>query len=96
MSTTTAAVPTGAISAAEMPAVSCVVLTNVVVRLAPFQRTVEPLTNPVPFTVSVKPDPPAFVEDGDNVVTRGAGLLDCVPPLVCSRQTPASQLDETR
>jgi len=35
-------------SAAVMAAVSCVALTTVVVRSAPFQRTTEDVTNPLP------------------------------------------------
>ena len=40
-------------SEAGMAAVNCVLLTNVVVRLEPFTRTMEPLTKLLPFTVSV-------------------------------------------
>jgi len=40
--------------AAVIAAVSWMGLTKVVVRVAPFQRTVEPFTNPVPSTVSVE------------------------------------------
>ena len=47
---TVAAVAT---SAAAIAAVSWVALTKVVVRAAPFQRTLEPLTKLVPVTVSV-------------------------------------------
>src|ERR1041385_980258 len=57
--TVTCAVPLFAISAAVMLANSCVELTNGVVRLKPFQRTLEPEMNPVPFTVSANPVEPA-------------------------------------
>ena len=52
-------VPAVAMSAAVMAPVTCVPLTNVVVRFAPLNCTVAPLAKPVPFTVSVKPTPPA-------------------------------------
>ena len=52
--TVTEALPAAAISAAGIAAVSWVALTKVVVRFAPFQRTTEPLTKLLPFTVSVK------------------------------------------
>lgn len=49
--------PEKAVSTAEIAAVSCVALTNVVGRGDPFQFTVKPLaTKFVPFTVSVMPD----------------------------------------
>ena len=46
-----------------------------VVRLAPFQLTTEPLTNPLPFTVRVKAAVPAVADDGESEVMEGAGLL---------------------
>src|SRR4029077_418429 len=52
--TVTEGVPAVAISAAVMAAVSCVLLTKVVVRLLPFQRTTEPDTKLVPVAVRVK------------------------------------------
>ena len=68
-------VPPVAISAAAMAAVSFVLLTKVVVRSLPFQRTFEVLTKLVPVTVSVKPSPPAVAEVGLILVMVGAGLL---------------------
>ena len=47
---------------------SCVALPKVVVNAEPFQFTVEPFTNPVPFTVSVKAPLPAMAELGLMVV----------------------------
>jgi hypothetical protein len=67
-------VPAFATSAAEILAVSCVPLTKVVVRSAPFQRTIDPLTNPVPFTVKVKAAAPRERIDGEIVDIVGAGL----------------------
>ena len=46
--TVTLAVPVVTISVAGIKAVSCVPLTNVVVRLEPFHRTIEPFTKSVP------------------------------------------------
>jgi hypothetical protein len=75
LNTLTDAVPADAMSAAGIDAVSCVAETNVVVRLAPFQRTTEPATKFEPFTVSVNAAPPAVVVDGERDVTAGTGLL---------------------
>jgi hypothetical protein len=74
--TVTLAVPAVAISAARIAAVTCVLLTNVVVRLAPLNWTVAPLTKPVPFTVSVKAALPAVALAGESeVIVRFEGLL---------------------
>jgi hypothetical protein len=48
-------IPSDAVSAAVIAAVTCVVLTKVVGRGEPFQFTTAPLANPAPFTVSVMP-----------------------------------------
>ena len=72
--TTTFAVPAEAISLAGMEAVSCVGLTNCVVRKLPFHHTVEAPTNPVPLTVNVNAAPPAVVELGFKLVIAGTGL----------------------
>ena len=70
--TVTEAVPAAAMSVAGICAVSWVSLTKVVgVRSAPFQRTVTPLTKLLPFTVSVKPGPPATALLGESVVNVG-------------------------
>jgi len=47
-----------AMSEAGIVAVSCELLTKVVLRAVPFQLTADPEINPVPFTVSAKLDPP--------------------------------------
>ena len=65
-----------AMSLAGMAAVSWVSLTNVVVRVAPFQCTTEPNTKPVPLVVSVKPAPPATAVVGDTEVRTGTGFFD--------------------
>ena len=72
--TVTEALPGVAMSEAEISARSCVALTNVVVRFTPVHRIMEPLTNPLPDTVSVNPGPPPVAEAGDSTVTDGTGL----------------------
>src|SRR2546429_224425 len=78
MRTLTEAVPTAAMSEAGMLAVSRVGFTNVVVRAAPFQRTVAPETKLLPSAVSVKAAPPAVALLGVSVVSVGGW----VPPVV--------------
>ena len=75
LKTITEAVPTAAISAALMAAVTCVTDTNVVVRSEPFQRTTELVTKPLPSTVNVKAEPPAMAVAGLRPVVVGTGLL---------------------
>jgi hypothetical protein len=97
--TVTEAVPPLATSLAGMAAVSCVALTNVVVRSALFQRTFEPLTKPVPLTVSVKATAPGAALEGDRLDTVGAGLLTAkdwapevplpVSTVICAVPAPA-------
>ena len=65
-----------ATSPAPIDACSCVALTKVVGRLAPFQRTTELARNLLPVTVSVSAGPPATIEAGDSEVTKGAGFND--------------------
>src|SRR5207237_739516 len=78
----TCAVPATARSAAGMAAVSCVADTNVVARSAPFQRTTELATKPLPLAVSVKPGPPAGAEAGLSPVVVGRGLVEAPSRLV--------------
>jgi hypothetical protein len=73
--TVTEAVPAVAMSAAEMEAVSLVLLANVVVRADPFQSTTEPETKFEPFTVRVKAGPPAVALLGEIELIAGTGLL---------------------
>ena len=80
------AVPAVAMSEAGTVAVTLVLLTNVVVRLAPFHFTTLPCTKLVPFTVRVNCGPPAVALLGESEVAVGTGLLmvkffECeVPP----------------
>src|SRR5262245_44202391 len=76
LKTVTAAIPLVAMSADGIAAVSCVAETNVVGRSAPFQRTTELAMKFVPFTVSVKADPPTMAELGARLLVVGTGLLD--------------------
>jgi hypothetical protein len=73
--TVTLAVPAAVISDARIAAVTCKLLTNVVVRLAPLNWTVAPFTKPVPFTVSVNDPEPAKTAEGDNEESAGTALL---------------------
>jgi hypothetical protein len=60
--------------------------TTVVDRGDPFQFTTAPATNPVPFTVRVKPELPGFATSGTSgKVTNGAGLF-------CASKLPAAQV----
>ena len=62
--TMTAGVPEAATSAARIAAVSCVVLTKVVVRAAPPKLTTEVGVKPEPFTVNVNAREPAIALAG--------------------------------
>jgi hypothetical protein len=74
LNTCTSAVPATAMSLAGIEACNCVSLTKVVIRSLPFHRTTEAETNPVPFTVKVKPDPPTMALPGEMELIEGAGL----------------------
>ncbi len=74
VNTVTDAVPAVAISAAVIVAVNWFAEPKLVVRLLPFQRTVEPLMKSLPLTVSVKPALPAIADDGERPVVAGTGF----------------------
>ena len=74
LTTVTVAWPAEDRSAAMICACNCVLLKNVVVRLLPFQSTVEPGTKLVPLTVSMKASAPAGALDGKIVARVGDGL----------------------
>jgi len=79
--TVMACVPWNAASAEEIRAVSCVALTNVVARGAPFQLTTELFTKSVPFTVSVRPVRLQDAVDGAVTdVMAGAEIVNGLPP----------------
>ncbi|HEX6212507.1 MAG TPA: hypothetical protein VF136_17130 [Methylomirabilota bacterium] len=63
-------------SAAVIAARSWVALTNVVVRAAPFQRTLEEATKPLPLTVSVTAALPSAALAGERLLTTGMGDVD--------------------
>ncbi len=73
--TVTLNVPAVAMSAAVIAAVTCVALTNVVVRADPLKFTTEVETKLVPFTVSVNAAPPLVALVGETVVIVGPGLF---------------------
>src|SRR6266478_6633870 len=66
LNTVTWALPDVAMSLAGMAAVSWVLLTKVVGRSDPFQRTAELEMKFVPLTIRVKADPPPATVDGDS------------------------------
>ena len=74
LTTVIGTLPGLATSPAPIAAVSCVELTNVVVRAALFQRTTDPDTKLVPLTVSVNADPPAVALLGTSEVSVGRGF----------------------
>lgn len=70
-STVTVALPAAAIRLAETEAVSWLGLTKVVVRDVAFHRTTAVDAKPLPFTVRMKPAPPAVAEFGLREVIAG-------------------------
>lgn len=85
--TVTLAVPAATISAAGTVAMIFDCLTNVVASGDPFQFTVAPGTKPVPFTASVKSEPPGAAASGANGWFRkGTGLF-------CPVADPTSNID---
>lgn len=75
LNTVTEAVPTVAMSAAVICAWSWVLLTNVVVRFVPFQRTTDVMAKFVPVAVSVKAALPAAALVGEIELRVGAGFV---------------------
>jgi hypothetical protein len=91
-------VPAPARSLARMAAVSWELLTKVVARSAPFQRTTDVERTFEPFTVKEKAWPPNVTVEGDIELTLGRGLLlswlwPSAHPL---KKTARSKLDTKR
>jgi hypothetical protein len=74
LETETFAVPAEAISEEPIEAVRAAEETKDVVRAAPFQSTVAPLTKFEPFTVREKAAPPAAAELGESEASDGTGF----------------------
>jgi hypothetical protein len=71
--TVTAAVPMVAIKPAGTAAASCVELLKVVARALPFHSTVYPEIKLLPLTVNVNAALPAFLLEGERVLSVGTG-----------------------
>ena len=69
--TVTGTVPEVAMAEAGMSAVSCLAVTNVVVKFVPFHFTIEPDAKLEPLTVKMNAGPPALVLSGDNSAITG-------------------------
>ena len=78
MNTLTVAVPAFARSLAGIEARSWVLFMNVVVRLLPFHRTVDPEMKFPPVSVIVKPAPPTVALLGVSEASVGAGFCPAV------------------
>ena len=74
MKTATPAAVVEAKSLAKIAALSNALLTKTVLRAWPFQRTVELLMKPDPFTAKVKLELPTVELEGDRDVSTGTGL----------------------
>ena len=82
LTTVTDAVPALATSEERMVAFSWDLVTNVVVRVFPFQFTTAPETKPVPLTVKVNPAPPGLAASGTSGwLIRGTGFCAMATPL---------------
>src|SRR5262245_62120173 len=82
------AVPAALMSVAGIAAVSCVALTNVVLRAVPFHCTTEPETKLLPFTVKVNAGPPAVALFGDSEVNAGAVTDESMRTIFATDGTP--------
>ena len=100
METVIGKLPPVATSDARIAAVSCVELTNDVARSEPANRTVDPETKLVPFTVRVKAPLLRSLDDGERPEIVGIGFVGdvattpfvrvSVPPLAAVEQ-PSSE-----
>ena len=83
----TVAEPALAMSDDDIAAFSCELVTNVVERALPFHFTTEVETNPVPFTVRVKPAlPGATLAGTSGWLTKGTGLAACARMLMLTKR----------
>ena len=73
LNTVTVAVPCVAMSVAGIDARSSVLLTKVVVLLAPFHRTIASISNAFPSTINVNAGPPAGALSGERDAREGMG-----------------------
>ncbi len=73
VNTVTETIPAAAMSEAGIATVKRDEETYVVIRLSPFHCTIESLMKPLPFTVSVKAEPPTVRFDGLKFEIVGAG-----------------------
>ena len=71
------ALPIATMSAAPICAVSCVLLTKLVMRFAPFHCTIALLAKLVPLTVSVKLAPPTAANAGLRLLIVGIVATTC-------------------
>src|ERR1019366_1120868 len=88
LKTKTTPVPPLAMSLLRILALSCVELTNVVVRACPPKYTVVPETKFTPLTWSVNPALPAVTEDGETEEIMGTGLDFPVDPYEMASRYP--------
>ena len=90
--TVTVAVVDLAMSVARISTFNCDPLTNVVTRALPFHFTIEPDTNPVPFTVSVNPVLPGLMTFGTKgSLISGVGFAVSVAALPFPRSCTAAR-----
>ena len=99
--TVTEALPVAAMSLARIWACSLVLLTNVVVRLLPFQRTTDEATKFDPVATSVKAPLPAAAVLGMIELSVGTGLFwaatePALATSAASRTTPNIECHRTR
>jgi hypothetical protein len=76
--TVTGTVAPVAMSLALIGAVSCVLLTKVVVRLLPFQRITDVIAKFVPVAVNVNAAPPAVALVGEIELSVGTGFVAAI------------------
>ena len=92
--TVTVTVPALAISVELTFAVNCVLFTNVVDNVAPFQLITDVETKLLPSTVNVNDAAPAVTLDGLSVVKIGVGLVTVLAGIATLRVV-AGELEQT-